>query len=333
MTIDGGKGNGSALRLLIGAMTLIAVSGCSSTPTRPPMPDMTNLVPINDRVPTELQRSYIVERYESKPLELNLNASRFAFNEPALPLVDMTAINNLPPPTPKAPQYGPALALYDALEAKPVARVVASPARLERSVQSLTLTRSSLSASAEETKAPVARSAGRFEWQTPGNSGGENKQTDDVVAAAPEQTPSPTVERAAPPKVNTSPSLALAARVQASQIRETALAAQVEPAPVEQLEPMTVTAPSLASTSVEPTWTVERGRFRPQALRWGEKDPLWTVNWLASDDPIISIDHYEFTGPLDEVLIEAVSSLAAAGAPIRIERARANHQLIIRSRE
>ena len=81
-----------------------------------------------------------------------------------------------------------------------------------------------------------------------------------------------------------------------------------------------------------PTWTLNRGSFRDQALAWGEDDPEWTVHWLADTDPIIEVDGYELSGSLDEVLIKVVKSLAGSGAMIRLERARENHQLIIRNR-
>ncbi|MDL4860767.1 type IV secretory system conjugative DNA transfer family protein [Halomonas elongata] len=81
-----------------------------------------------------------------------------------------------------------------------------------------------------------------------------------------------------------------------------------------------------------PTWTLHEGSFRDQALAWGEQDSTWTVHWLANTDPIVEINGYELTGQLDDVLVQVVQSLAHAGAKIRLERARANHQLIIRNR-
>lgn len=319
----GGRGQGAYWRLFIGAVVVVTVSGCSGSPTRPPMPDMSNLVPINNRVPVELQETYIVERFDTKPLALNLTPTRFNFSTPVLPYVDVdAALKTYGYPASTPIQHGPRLALYDGLKATVDTTAKASPARNTNSVKAVAFSESSpLSASAPETVAPDS-----IDWLTPDTEPKPEKE--EVIAVA---TPEPST----PPIVNAAASLALFYTAPVAEPAAMAATTPVDAAalPVEALDPITVVAPLEVVDVEEPTWTVERGPFRNQALRWGEDDPLWTVHWLAADNPIIDIDHYVFTGPLDEVLIQAVSSLAAAGAPIRIERARANHQLVIKGKE
>ena len=314
MTKAGDRPRWPFKRLLIGAIAVVSVSGCSSGPTRPPMPDMSKLVPINDRVPTELQDSYIVDRYDTKPLALSLSHDQFSFGLPVLPYVDvdaaLAAVEPLRQTSVPAIEYGPRLAMYDALDATvaPVSAVVVTPAPSFQPVESSprTLT-ANISAEPHETVTPLDTgdsSGWREGWLSAGDT------TVPAVTAdseGNEPLTSALLADSAPQRVDASASVLLASI----------------------LEPVSATPAPV----VQPTWTVVRGPFRAQALSWGEQDPTWEVHWLADQNPIISVDRYEFVGPLDEVLIQAVSSLAAAGAPIRIERARANHQLIIRSKD
>jgi len=318
MTKAGDRPRWPFKRLLIGAIAVVSVSGCSSGPTRPPMPDMSKLVPINDRVPTELQDSYIVDRYDTKPLALSLSHDQFSFGLPVLPYVDvdaaLAAVEPLRQTSVPAIEYGPRLAMYDALDATvaPVSAVVVTPAPSSQPVQSVesssrTAT-ANISAEPHETVTPLDTgdsSGWREGWLSAGD-------VAPAVAVEPESYQQPLPARTPhqhPQQVDASASLLLASLS----------------------EPAATT--SMPVALVQPTWTVVRGPFRAQALSWGEQDPTWEVHWLADQNPIISVDRYEFVGPLDEVLIQAVSSLAAAGAPIRIERARANNQLIIRSKD
>ncbi|WP_181870658.1 TcpQ domain-containing protein [Vreelandella rituensis] len=79
-----------------------------------------------------------------------------------------------------------------------------------------------------------------------------------------------------------------------------------------------------------PTWTLKPGSLRQQLLSWGNTSVTWEVLWMGTSDFTVRVGH-EFTGPLDEVVIQVVKAFSAQGAPISLLRARANHTLAVRS--
>lgn len=77
-------------------------------------------------------------------------------------------------------------------------------------------------------------------------------------------------------------------------------------------------------------WSLDAGMLRQQVMAWGKEDSLWDVIWEGDADLHVEVPH-TFTGSLDEVVIDVVTAFANQGAPIRLQRAQANHKLIVRS--
>jgi len=287
------------------------------------MPDMSQLVAVNTQMPDELKRQYLkaggIEPARPRGKTL-LDLDDFDFGVAPLPEIDL-------PPMPASGRLGAVaeqrLASDSALP-KPRADEAVEATAEDGKPATPKAARIPLYAAVEATPRTGVTVTPYAEAARPTALSAETPKPE--TSADPEQ---------ASPVVDATSSLLLARALEHDRQRVTT-------APRPMLASTTALAVAPAEQATDdageaslpmPTWTIRRGPFRPQALRWGDQDPAWTVHWLADSDPLVDIDQYTFHGPLDEVLIQAVQSLAASGAPIRIERARANHQLIIRSRK
>lgn len=140
-----------ALHLAGVAAMAAALSGCSTGPKRPPMPDMTRLMAVNQQLPAELMRSRSngAAPVESAPLQID--TSEFSLGLPEPPTAEFTippelllALNDSPPAAGQEPSgVGPRLALYDGLDASPVTEPVVSAAAHRESPSSEQLTSAS----------------------------------------------------------------------------------------------------------------------------------------------------------------------------------------------
>lgn len=76
-------------------------------------------------------------------------------------------------------------------------------------------------------------------------------------------------------------------------------------------------------------WTLKPGSLYEQVVEWGSEDPMWDVIWAATEDVEVEVP-FTFTGELDEAVITIVKAFARQGVAIRVLRAKANKQLVIK---
>lgn len=81
----------------------------------------------------------------------------------------------------------------------------------------------------------------------------------------------------------------------------------------------------------EQVWVLRPGSLYEQVTQWGVDDPTWDLTWVANEDVEVEVP-YRFTGPLDEAVIKIVTAFAQQGVAIRVLRAKANNQLVIKGK-
>lgn len=303
--------------LLLAGAAIVGLNGCSSTPPLPPAPDMSRMVPINQTIPSEIQPTRHLPPVERAPRQEGVAP------EPQETFrTDPRAI----PGVPSSPEHS------------------AAPSRKEEpdtAVQWLVPDGEGHSQERMDVATEEAVDVPDTPQETDARKGPAIPLYVGLDAEVVDTTPSPA--RQAPYEVNVASALAVAAVLNRGAPSDSTMAAQAVGEPVSST-PAAPRAPEVSRLAQEAaqavsehsapvsTWTLHRGPFRPQVMDWSQDDPDWTVHWLADTDPIVEVDGYELSGPLDDVLVEVVKSLANSGAMIRLERARANHQLIIRNR-
>jgi len=86
-----------------------------------------------------------------------------------------------------------------------------------------------------------------------------------------------------------------------------------------------------ADKPAEQVWVLRPGSLYEQVTQWGVDDPTWDLTWVANEDVEVEVP-YRFTGPLDEAVIKIVTAFAQQGVAIRVLRAKANNQLVIKGK-
>jgi hypothetical protein len=93
--------------------------------------------------------------------------------------------------------------------------------------------------------------------------------------------------------------------------------------------PENTSSTMVGASQNEKIWHLEPGSLYEQLTQWGVDDPQWDVTWVAEEDVEVDVP-YRFVGQLDEIVIKVVESFAKQGVSIRILRAKANKQLVIK---